>query len=126
MDNGFTTDVIAALERGYTAFICDSRRSAAQVRETIERRGIAIPGAVSLAAIGSGWGDYPCTGYFVHSEQKAQTIIQLLRKAQAKRPTTLWLTGVYVDAKTTGPLMPNLDAAAAAIASDEQWKSMSL
>ncbi len=101
VDSVYAQDVAAVIEQsGATAIICDTRRSAAQIREALDRRGIEVPGRVSLAAIGSGWGDYPCSGYFLHSQQKADTIVQLIRDTNLKRPTTIWLTGAYVDGGT--------------------------
>jgi DNA-binding transcriptional regulator YhcF (GntR family) len=101
VDSVYPQDVAAVIEQsGATAIICDTRRSAVQIREALDRRGIAVPGRVSLAAIGSGWGDYPCSGYFLHSQQKADTIVQLIRETNLKRPTTIWLTGAYVDGGT--------------------------
>jgi DNA-binding LacI/PurR family transcriptional regulator len=101
VDSVFAADVVNAVEQyGATAIICDTRRIAAQVRDALTRRGISIPGQVSLAAIGSSPGDYPCSGYFVHSRQKSETIVQLIREANQKRPTTLWLTGAYVERNT--------------------------
>ncbi len=122
VEPGFAGDVIAAVERGYTAFICDSRRTAELVRDSFARRGIAIPGNVSLAAIGSGWGEYPCSGYFVHAEQKAQTVMQLLREGSGKRPTTLWLTGSYVDRGTTAPIAAHLEGQ---LVVEDAWRSSS-
>jgi len=70
----------------------------------MERSGIAIPGRASLAAIGSTTGgDFPCSGYFVPAEKKAEAILQVLREGAARRPTTLWLAGAHHDAGTTGP-----------------------
>jgi len=60
-----------------TAVVCDMRKSAVQVRDALNRHGISMPQRVSLAAIGSGRGDYPCSGYFLHSEYKADTVVPL-------------------------------------------------
>jgi hypothetical protein len=105
VDSVFPHDVAGAVENsGATAVICDTRRAAVVVREALARRDIAVPERVSLAAIGSGWGDYPCNGYYLHSDQKAETIAQLIMDSSAKRPTILWLTGAYVDHGTVAPL----------------------
>jgi hypothetical protein len=104
VDSVFAADVANAVEQhGATAIICDTRRGAGQVRESLSRRGISIPGGVSLAAIGSGPGEFPCSGYFVHSWQKAEAIVQMVRESNLKRPTTLWLTGAYHDRGTIAP-----------------------
>lgn len=98
VDSLFATDAAAAVRHGATAIICDTRRNAMHVRDALINAGVSIPDQVSLAAIGSGQGEYPCSGYFVHSSQKAQTIVQLIRESGQKRPTTIWLTGQFMDA----------------------------
>jgi hypothetical protein len=103
VDSVFSGEVINGVEQGATAIICDSRKNATQIRSQLERQNISLPGRVSLAAIGSGWGDYPCSGYFIHSKQKAEAAVQLIRDTQSKRPTTLWLTGASVDCGTIAP-----------------------
>jgi hypothetical protein len=104
IDSVFAGDVVNAVEQhGATAIICDSRRIACQVRDSLARRGIAIPAQVTLAAIGSGPGDFPCSGYFVHSRQKADAIVELIRESNMKRPTTLWLTGAFQNRGTIAP-----------------------
>jgi DNA-binding transcriptional regulator YhcF (GntR family) len=101
VESVFAADVANAVEQfGATAVICDTRRAASQVRDILARRNISIPQRVSLAALGSGPGDFPCSGYFVHSRQKAETVAQLIRESNLKRPTTLWLTGAFVDRAT--------------------------
>jgi DNA-binding LacI/PurR family transcriptional regulator len=104
VDGVFAADVVNAVEQhGATAVICDTRRIACQVRDALSKRGIEIPQRVSLAAIGSGPGEFPCSGYFVHSSQKAEAIVQLVRESNLKRPTTLWLTGAFQDRGTIAP-----------------------
>jgi DNA-binding transcriptional regulator YhcF (GntR family) len=101
VDSVYPTDAAGAVEQaGSTAIICDTRRSATQVREALAARGIAIPDKVSLAAIGSGANDYPCSGYFLNVRQKAETVAQLIHDTNVKRPTTIWLTGTYLDRGT--------------------------
>jgi DNA-binding transcriptional regulator YhcF (GntR family) len=100
VDAGEAKDVAAAIENGATAFICGSRPCAAQVREQIERLGMRIPGQISLAAVGSGWGEYPCSGYFVHANTKAEQVLGLLREKNAHRPVTIWLAGQFIEGGT--------------------------
>jgi hypothetical protein len=101
VDSVWPADVPGAIDQtGATAVICDTRKAAVQVSDALQRRGIGIPSRVSLAAIGSGWGDYPCSGYYLHSQQKADTIIQLIQDSSLKRPTTIWLTGAFYDGGT--------------------------
>ncbi len=104
VDSAHAADVPHAVEQGASAVICDSRRTAVQTCDALQRQEILVPARASVAAIGSGWGDYPCSGYFVHSQQKAQTVVQLIRDLHAKRPTTLWLTGEFVDCGSIAPL----------------------
>ena len=78
VDTGEPKDVAVALEHGVTAFICGTRPYAAQTREQLERLGVEIPGRVVLGAVGTGWGEYPCSGYFVHAAQKADAVVQLI------------------------------------------------
>ena len=98
-------DIDALVHEGVTAIVCDSARSAARVRATLERRGINVPGDVSVVAVG---GDcdraaVPCSGYFVDADQIVQMAVGLLREPQS-RPATLWLAGEYADAGTVGSL----------------------
>jgi hypothetical protein len=102
VEAGDPKDVGAALEHGVTAFICGSRQLAVEAREQLERLGAQIPSQISIAAVGTGWGDNSCSGYYVHAAQKAEAIIQLLRDNNAHRPVTLWLTGQFIDAGTIG------------------------
>jgi len=89
-----------AVEQGATAVVCASDQLAREVRQNIEKRGTSFPGRIALAAIGTAAGDYPCSGYFVHPQQYAQTITQLVRDRLSHRPTALWLTGTFVDVGT--------------------------
>jgi DNA-binding transcriptional regulator YhcF (GntR family) len=105
VDGAFAGDALAAVQNnGITAIVCDSSAAAAQVRDELTRHNIDVPGHVSLAAVGSGQpGDCPCSGYFISEQQEAQTVAQVLRESQLRRPTTLWLTGQFVDAGTMAP-----------------------
>lgn len=97
IDCVFTHEVLPALaSSGATAVVCESRTSAAAVADALRNyNGSSTP--ISLGAVGSGSGNYPCSGYFVRADQKAQTIADLVKNAGAKRPITLWLTGTFVD-----------------------------
>lgn len=119
VDSAFATDVPGAVEQQEaTAVVCDSRQRAAEVLELLQQRQVAVPARVSLAAIGASEDAYPCSGYYVHPNQKAETIAQLVRDANLRRPTTLWLTGTYVDRNTIAPPpslhMPAVEQAARA------------
>ncbi|HEX3356086.1 MAG TPA: GntR family transcriptional regulator [Tepidisphaeraceae bacterium] len=123
IDTGEPKDVPAAIQHGVTAFICGTRPYAAQAREQLERLGAEIPEGVSLGAVGTGWGEYPCSGYFVHAAQKAESILHLLRDKNAHRPVVMWLSGEFIDGHTIGaqsddvamphvPHMPRITASA--------------
>jgi DNA-binding LacI/PurR family transcriptional regulator len=109
VDVAFPDEAVVAVEQGVTAVICDDVSAAREVAEAMRRLAIDIPGRASLAAVGTDdreserHSDFPCTGYFVGAQEKADAIQQVLRDGAARRPTTLWLTGAYHDAGTTGP-----------------------
>lgn len=100
VDGGNPEDVVAAVETGATAIICDSRKDSVLVRERLERAGLDVPSRVSVGAVGSRNGELVCSGYYVQPADKANAVLQLLRGPQSHRPTTLWLTGQYIDCKT--------------------------
>ena len=104
VDSADPPDVPLAVERGASAVICGTLPLAVETRRALDRAGIAIPARVSLACVGSGLGEYPCSGYYIHADQKLDAILQLLRDPQVKRPTTLWLSGAYHELGTTGPI----------------------
>jgi hypothetical protein len=111
VDGGDAADVVAAVEAGATAIICDSRKDSAVVKQRLERAGIDIPGRVSLGAVGSRNAEVICSGYYVNPIDKANAVLQLLRGPQPQhRPTTLWLTGQYID---TGSIAPTAELAGA-------------
>src|SRR5262245_35394282 len=105
VDAVWPADVPGAVEQGgATAVICNTRGLAVQVNEVLARRQLAIPGRISVAAIGSGSGDHPCSGYYVQSQQTASTVVQLVREVNMKRPTTIWMTGAFHDGGTIAAL----------------------
>jgi Bacterial regulatory proteins, gntR family/Periplasmic binding protein-like domain len=108
VDTGEPKDVPVAMQHGVTAFICGTRPYAAQAREQLERLGAQIPENVSLGAVGTGWGEYPCSGYFVHAAQKGEAILQLLRDKNAHRPVVLWLAGEFIDGGTIAARGPDV------------------
>ena len=104
VDACFPTDVTAMLANGITAFACQSVDWAQQVSEQLDKLGRAVPGEVSLVAIGSTSDVQPFSGYFLHRSEKVNAIVQLLNDTASYRPTTLWLAGRFVDRGTTGPV----------------------
>jgi DNA-binding transcriptional regulator YhcF (GntR family) len=102
-------DVPRAVERGVTAVICGTLPLAVETRRALAGAGVEIPARASLACVGSGIGHYPCSGYYIHADQKADAILQLLRDPHVRRPATLWLTGAYHELHTTGPVQVMMD-----------------
>ena len=102
-------DAAQAVEFGATACICDSVQAAERTMQALERAGISVPQNLSVAAIGYGARDYPCSGYFVDPKQQAAAVAEILASGQPGRPTTLWLSGVLIDRGTTGPITFHVD-----------------
>jgi DNA-binding transcriptional regulator YhcF (GntR family) len=111
IDACFPEDVRAMVDSGVTAFACGSCDAATAVKEQLDRLGIAVPGQISLMAIGTSVCDPPCSGYFVPAEEKAAAIKQLLGETQNARPTTIWLAAQFVDRNTISPLASAIDPA---------------
>lgn len=84
--------------RQHTAVVCDGMEAGQIVfRLTQTEPQLA---RVSVAAIGICDEQPICTGTFVASSDLALAAANLLRDAQAHRPTVLWLSGTYVDRGT--------------------------
>jgi len=115
VDAAAPADVPAAVERGVSAVICGTLPLAVETRRLLDRAGVAVPQRASLACVGSGIGDYPCSGYYIHADQKLHAIVQILRDPQVRRPTTLWLSGAYHELGTTGPVQALMDPDAARV-----------
>ncbi|MGA2232906.1 MAG: GntR family transcriptional regulator [Tepidisphaeraceae bacterium] len=96
-------EVVSLIEQGVTALVCSSPAAAADVRRSLSDAGFAVPGVVSVAAIGTADSEYPCTGFYLSGDEEAEAVIHLLHNAKASGAAVLWLTGKYVDQGTTGP-----------------------
>jgi hypothetical protein len=105
-------DAHAAIEHGVTAIICDSFDAADRLRARLDELRVEITRQISLAAVGSGNGECRCSGYFVAPDQLSQTVVEILRDNNAKRPITLFLAGQSIDCGTTGPTEAMIDSAA--------------
>lgn len=104
VDACFPRDIVAAVESGVTACICDNPAAAEECMRLLAQADVAVPGKISIAAIGSTPSkEYPCTGYYVGADQKATAVAEILRAGQNGRPTILWLTGKVVDRATIAP-----------------------
>lgn len=103
VDSADPSDLPEGIESGVTAVVCGTFPLAEESRNVLVGAGIDVPGRVSLAAVGAGVGEYPCSGYWTHAAQKADAILQILRDPQVRRPTTIWLRGEYIDLGTTSP-----------------------
>ena len=98
------SDVSVMLEAGVTAFVCESIDAARQVKEQLDRQGIAVPARVSVSAFGMIGDEQPFSGYFAHLSEELAAITQLLGETQTYRPTTLWLAGRSIDRGTVAAL----------------------
>jgi hypothetical protein len=104
VDPCFAREVSALLELGPTALVCDSVAAARDVMAALSALNKRVPEDVSVAAVGCIADEIPCSGFYTSTRQQAQAIVDLLRDMQISRPTTVWLSGTYVDHGTTGPL----------------------
>jgi DNA-binding transcriptional regulator YhcF (GntR family) len=96
------SEAMHQVQRGATALICGSVPIARHVANLLITSTVSIPQSVSVAAMGTADGDYPCTGFFVESNQQAEAIEHLLRQGQsAGGAPVLWLTGRSIDRGTT-------------------------
>jgi DNA-binding LacI/PurR family transcriptional regulator len=96
-------DAHCLVEHGVTAFLCESLASAAQVKDGLEKRHLAVPRDASVVAVGCQTHDRDISGYYTTFAEKAQAILTLLQQNNA-RPTTLWLSGKFIDCHTMAPL----------------------
>ncbi len=93
-------EIDSLLEHQMTAMVCASAADAAQVKASLAKRGISVPGRISLAAIGCATTPLPCSGYFATAGRIADAVAGLLRDGQPARPAVLWLAGEWHDAAT--------------------------
>lgn len=97
------SEVLAAVESGATALVCDGQESAVEVMRRLSDAGVSVPGRVSVVAVGltSGEGEsIPCTGCYVPLVEVVENATRLLADGGSRRPTTLWLAPVYVSRDT--------------------------
>ena len=119
-------DVVGAIEYGATACICDSVESASQTLAALNKAKIDVPSRISVAAVGWSGGEYPCTGYFVHAQQKAAAVADILRNAQSGRPTALWLAGSLMDRGTTAAISAQAELEASQVEASFTFPTLSL
>lgn len=101
LDTCAASEASAIVEQNHTTVLCDSPESAATVRRILESRGVSIPGRIALAACGVlTTSAPPCSGWYVPVRQIADTVGQILRDKQPRRPATIWLTGNFIDTGT--------------------------
>jgi hypothetical protein len=94
--------VLAAMQDGATAIVCDSVRSARELRARLDAAGVRLPQDVSLSAIGCCNESYPCSGQYVDCAVTAKTVAELIAGASTgQRPATIWLAPRWVDCGTT-------------------------
>ena len=84
------------IDSGVTAVVCGSCAAADSVKAVLSRHGIAVPGRVSLAAVGCISETAPCSGYFCSMRQLTEAVEKFLGETPGSRPATLWLAGWQV------------------------------
>lgn len=95
-------EVIPLIEQGVTGLICDTTAVAAQVARSLAEAAISVPRVASVAAVGQADGDYPCSGFYLDSDQQAEAIAHLLSHGRnGGSGAVLWLTGKYIDLGST-------------------------
>lgn len=87
-------EIASLVDNNRAAVICDGAPLAAKIVQ------LAKNTPLSMAAIGCLHDQPPCTGIYVDPAQVAESAAELLRNGQMHRPTTLWLTGTYIDRNT--------------------------
>ena len=92
-------DVLAIVQSGATAVMCDCPSGANRVRGELDSADV---GEVSLCAVGCCDDDPPVSGYYVKQRLLAEAVVDLLRSGGAggQRPTAVWLATRYVDRGT--------------------------
>jgi DNA-binding transcriptional regulator YhcF (GntR family) len=95
------SQVVALVEQGTTGLVCDSTSAGRLAIAALSEASISVPRVVSVTAVGTADADYPCTGFYLGSEQQAEAIVHLLRR-NGSGATVLWMTGRHVDRGTTG------------------------
>lgn len=109
VDTIYATEAAVAAEHDVTAIICDSPAAADDAMAALRRCGVAMPGRVSVAAVGVADGDEaaPCTGYFTDEQSVVDAVVHLIHEPPA-RPAAVWLAGDARDAGTvTGIDLPH-------------------
>ncbi len=96
-------DVLRLVEDCVSAVVCDGAESARRVRRNLGAVGLSTPQSLCVSAVGLADDEAPCTGYFVSCEQEAATILQLLNDTSARRPSSLWLVGSFIERMTVVP-----------------------
>jgi hypothetical protein len=93
-------DVVAFVERGFTAVLCASAEIASQAVVALQQTRHRPGADVSLAAVGVAGAEVPCSGYYVHPARQAEAIVHLLSEKANQRPQTMWLAGQSIDRGT--------------------------
>lgn len=101
---GGLNEVRDVLTQGVTGLICTSAMVARAAMEICRVEGIAVPQAVSIAAVGRLDDEAPCSGQFVPTQHVADAVRHLLQDGNPHRPICLWLSGEFVDRQTVAPV----------------------
>jgi hypothetical protein len=108
-----TATVLAAIDAGATAIICDAIPAAREVRRVLDAAGVQAPRDVSLAAIGCCDAPYPCSGQYVSCADMVSAVMDLIGTTGAQRPAVVWMVPKWVDQGTTGAVPRLVDGEAA-------------
>jgi hypothetical protein len=92
---------------GVTAVVCSSVPEARRAAAAMEAADINAPANVSLTAVGCDGHDAPSSGYFVAPKLIAESVLGFL-KDPPPRPTTLWMSGAWIDRGTFAPIPAGL------------------
>lgn len=91
------------LSGGATALVCGSVTEARDLRAALAAQQIDVPARISIGAIGCTCPHAQCSGYFVECRALVDAAVSLLSNPPS-RPTTLWLSGQWIDRSTIAPL----------------------
>jgi DNA-binding transcriptional regulator YhcF (GntR family) len=111
VDSCFPEEAAMLARDGVSAFVCYSADSASEVKKRLEAFGYAIPAQVAVMAMGFIQDDPVISGYYLQRAEKTKAIFQLLQQQNA-HPTTIWLSGQFVDCGTVATHQQHTDAAA--------------
>ncbi len=93
-----------------SAILCGDASLAAQLL-TVGSEQYTTETRPALAAVGDLADPVPCTGYYLDPARQAQAIDDLLHELSAQKPTTLWISGRFIDTGSMNPPILSLGQA---------------